>query len=326
MKASFILSLDLELAWGSIDKPEMFRRNEKYYLETRNIVVNLLQLFEKYQFGCTWAIVGHLFLDRCEERNGIKHPEIVRSILENGKPDWFSVDPCTSIKRDPLWYGKDIVENILKCSVDQEIGSHSFAHILYGDTHTTQEAVDTDLKESVRLASESGLQLNSFIFPRNSEGFYHELKNHGFICYRGDTKTWYRKFQGKTKKILHICDQALGLKPNIIYPEYKESLINIPGSMLYLSRDGFRKFIPIASRVRKAKKGIDQAIRSKSIFHLWFHPFNIASDSDNLLKGLEDILLYLKTREKKGEIEVLTMGEIAKREIESNYFHSKKGF
>ena len=47
--------------------------------------------------------------------------------------------------------------------------------------------------------------------------------------------------------------------------------------MLYLSCAGIRKFIPISSHYPKAK-GINRAIKRGEVFHLWFHPFNLASN------------------------------------------------
>jgi hypothetical protein len=55
----------------------------------------------------TWAIVGHLFLDHCEKEDGIPHKDMPR--FTDG---WYSCDPCTGIHKDPLYYGRDIIEKI----------------------------------------------------------------------------------------------------------------------------------------------------------------------------------------------------------------------
>jgi len=85
--------------------------------------------------------------------------------------------------------------------------------------------------------------------------------------------------------------------------------------MLYLSRDSFRKFIPIKSREIKAKKGIDNAIKQKKIFHLWFHPFNLATDEVKLFKGLENILKYVDKKRSENLLEVKTMSQCVESKI-----------
>ena len=50
--------------------------------------------------------MGHLFLDHCEKEDGIPHKNMPRF-----KEDWYSCDPCSDIKRDPLFYGRKKVED-----------------------------------------------------------------------------------------------------------------------------------------------------------------------------------------------------------------------
>ena len=87
-KGVFTLSLDFELIWGTADLGlDQFKK--LCLIERETVIDRLLQLFEKYQFPATWAILGHLFLDRCEAA----HPEIVRSEFGWLKEDWFAHDP-----------------------------------------------------------------------------------------------------------------------------------------------------------------------------------------------------------------------------------------
>ena len=81
--------------------------------------------------------------------------------------------------------------------------------------------------------------------------------------------------------------------------------------MFYLQINGLRGLIPISSRIHKAKKGIKKAIRNKKIFHLWFHPFNIATDQEKLLCGLEEIFKEVYLSLENGELETKSMGEVA---------------
>ena len=310
-KGAFVISLDVELSWGMIDKPEQLRRNTRYFEQARDCIDKLIALFEKYNISATWAVVGHLFLKECHVLDGQKHPDIPRSKYPWYSKDWFEECPCTNDKDDPLWYGQDIINRITNCKVRQEVACHSFAHIPYGDKNTSRATVKADLSHCISEAERSGLQLESFIFPRNDVGYVDELNCFGFRAYRGKEPMWYKVFPKKLRKACHIIDQLLAICPPVCLPEYDQGLYNIPGSMFYIPMNGFRSLIPIKSRIRKAKKGIRKAIRQKKIFHLWFHPFNIATNQEKLLYGLEEILKEVCTERRDGELETKSMGEIA---------------
>ena len=129
-KPIFIISLDTELIWGNIAYPssETVSLMKKDSKKVRGCIDILLNLFEKYNIPATWAIVGHLFLDHCECEDGIPHQDMPRF-----KEEWYSSDPCTDIQKDPLYYGKDIVEKILSNRIEHEVGCHSFSHVIFSE-------------------------------------------------------------------------------------------------------------------------------------------------------------------------------------------------
>jgi peptidoglycan/xylan/chitin deacetylase (PgdA/CDA1 family) len=312
-KGIFTISLDTELAWGVVDKPKYLKSNLKYYEKTREVIEKLFVLFTQYEVSATWAVVGHLFLDTCKPVNGQKHPEILRSNYPRYKNDWFAADPCTNFNQDPFWYGRDIVHKIRSCPVIQEIGCHSFSHLIFGDKNTRRETVQSELEACQGLANTLGIKLRSFVFPRNLEGYLDELKKAGFLTFRGSEPLWYRSFPRKVQKVCHMVDQLLSFSPPVIVPKEKEGLVVIPGSMLYLSMDGFRKYIPLKARIKKAGKGLQKAVKEKKIFHLWFHPYDLATAPEKLLQGFEEILKEAASLREKGCLEIRTMCEIAQK-------------
>jgi hypothetical protein len=306
----FVLSLDTELAWGTVDKPDRLKNNIKYYRQSRDCIEKILMLLEKYNISATWAIVGHLFLKECNTVNGQKHLDFPRSTYPWYSKDWFEESPCTNEGEEPLWYGQDIIKKIANCRVRQEIASHSFAHIPYGNENTERATVRADLSNCIHEAEKAGLKLRSFIFPRNNVGYLDELKNYEFEAYRGVEPLWYRRFPPIFKKVASIIDQLLAISPPVSLPEYGQGLYNIPGSMIYRSKNGIRRLLSIDLRVIKAKKGIRKAIRDKKVFHLWFHPYNIATSQAKLLYGLEEIFKEVQRRRERGEVEAKSMDEI----------------
>lgn len=287
-KGVFTLSLDTELSWGAVDKPHALIKNRPYYEKSREVTDKMLSLMEKYNISATWAVVGHLFLDKCEKEC-----------------------PCTDLEDSPLWYGRDIIKKIMDSKVYQEIGSHSFSHIIFGDKNTRRETIAADIKKCIEESKKIGLEMESFVFPRNSIGYIDEIKKAGFKVFRGVEPSWYSKFPGGIKKVCHIIDQILAVTPPVNNPLKREGLIDIPASMLYLPMNGFRKYIPLKSRILKAERGIKKAVDERKIFHLWFHPFNIATNPEKLLYGLENIFEKVDHERRKGNLQIKTMKEMA---------------
>lgn len=289
----FTISLDLELIWGTQDLFGKDGFGEMCLIERRTVIDRLLELFAEFDISATWCIVGHLFLDECAEIEGIKHPEIIRPQHSWKNGDWFDLDPSSNIDDAPLFYGRDIVEKIRDFPVYQEIGSHSFSHIIYGDEGCSVEAARTDLAECVSVAEKLGVQMTSFVFPRNEIGHLDQLRAAGFSTYRGVEPNWYelRSVPHSVRRLLRLIDVVNATIPPTVLPVKDSSgLWNIPGSAMFFPMDGVRRHIPMSRRVRRAHRGLETAAGDKRIFHFWFHPTNLVNSIDEMFAGLRKIL------------------------------------
>jgi hypothetical protein len=309
-KGSFMLSLDTELAWGGVHDRSYLRRSHLFE-GTRNAIARLIVLLERYEIRATWAVVGHLFLDKCGPVNGTKHYEVVRPTYSWMQGDWFDGDPCTNLENAPFWYAPDIVENILNCRTPQEIGCHGFSHIIAGDPGCSPECFESELKASQAAARQWGITLKSFVFPRNSIGHLDVLATNGFTSYRGVLPRWHDRLTGPAKRVGRMLDNTLPVPTTTAMPQHTEGLWNLPATCFYLHREGWARRIPIGMRVQKANLGMRRAANDGSLFHLWFHPFNLASDPDGLLRGLESIFEEVARLRDSGKLENPTMGELA---------------
>ncbi len=308
-KGSFVLSIDTEMAWGSVHNGSFVSR-WGHYEKTREAISRLLDLMERYEIRATWAVVGHLFLDQCRADAGLKHGEITRPEYEWFNGDWFDADPCGHTEKDPFWYGPDIVRQIKDCRVPQEIGSHGFSHMIMGDPGCTRETFESEIQACVDVAKEWGVDLKSFVFPRNSVGHLDVLASHGFSSFRGEAPDWYSSLPSPLRRLGRALDSVLPIPPPVITP--KENVIwDIPASYFYPHRDGWNKAVPIGLGIYKTKLGLERAAKQRSIFHLWFHPFNLASDLDGLLKGLEIVFQRVSKLREAGRLDNSTMGDLA---------------
>ena len=110
-----VISIDTELAWGEAHRRGGDTAGHDYGAE-RPIIDQMLAMFARYELSATWAVVGHLFLDKCDSSNGHVHPEIVRPDYPWLNGDWYDIDPTSNLTDAPTYYGRDIVERILACS------------------------------------------------------------------------------------------------------------------------------------------------------------------------------------------------------------------
>jgi len=309
-KGAFVLSIDTELAWGFVHLPKE-KHPDHQFREARSVVGSLLSLMEQYEIKATWAIVGHLFLERCDPVGGQKHPEIDRSRYTWLSRDWFEPDPCGDLERNPFWYGPDIVDRILACPVPQEVGCHSFSHVFANDAGCTKESFDSELRACRKLAEQKGISLKSFVFPKNGIAHVDLLSQNRFLAYRGSQPCWFKGFPRPFWRVAHKIDAFFPILPPVVLPSRSDGLWNVPASYYYAHREGWGRCLPIWMRVWKVKMGLRRAAKLGGVFHLWFHPYNLATDVQGLFHGLEQIFSEVAQLRGRGLIDNVTMGELA---------------
>lgn len=309
-RGAFILSLDFELIWGTLDLfgTNGFRR--ACAIERSIVVDRLLDLLHEYEVSATWCVLGHLFLGTCDGR----HPEIVRPTHAWVTGDWFAHDSGGNEETAPLFFGRRLVERILSCRTRQEVGAHSFSHVIFGDSGCSAATAESEVRACVDAARAMGIEMRSFAFPRNRVGHLDVLRRHGFQVYRGPGPLWYENEEETllSGRLAHLWDVTTATAPPTVLPSQDASgLWNIPGSMIYFPSHGIRALVPMRQRIRRAIKGLDAAAREKRIFHLWFHPTNLSDRTDAMFAGLRSILDHVAVLRKRSEIDVIPMAQVA---------------
>lgn len=312
MAGTFVLSLDTELAWGTFDKGG--HRAFRQHLEsTREKISSLLTLLHDRQIPATWAFVGHLFLNECSpsEDGQDPHPDVKTPRFSWYDRPWHGEDPATDRKTSPLWYGDDILDMVLEATPEHEIGCHTFSHVPLGDPAVDSETARSQLAKCCELAQERNITLRSLAFPRNNIGHFPIVKELGFTSYRGPERSWFTRLPGRMAQLGHFAHRFLAITPPVYQSLPVESgLVNIPASMFLMPPDGIRALIPGRSRIMQAKRGLHAGAKTDSVFHLWFHPWNLGGSSA-MLTWLEEILDEVATLRSQGKMRVLTMGNLA---------------
>ena len=282
-KGALCISIDLEAAWGVWDNPAPGYLSKCLELE-RMIVDRILSIFDRYDVSATWAIVGHL-LKKSEDKDAGELP---------------------------AWYAPDMIEAIRAAKTEQEIGSHSFAHIYF--SNNTREQAEADLAAARAIHELHGLEFTSFVFPRNMVDHLQLLARAGIKVFRGTDHGWYTAAPGHHPigRILHLVDTMIPLAPAVVQPlVHPNGLVELPGSMLLMGRNGLRKLVHPAVLGLKAKRGLKAAAREKGVFHLWFHPTNFYYDTEGQLATLERIVGEAALLRRERQIDIRTMGSFA---------------
>src|SRR5688572_7514620 len=128
MNSAFTISLDFELHWGGFEKWPL-KNYEQYFINTRNVVPQLLALFQQHKMHVTWASVGMLFSDS-------KHALLEAAPAVKPSYNLSELSAYHFIEHqgignteydDPFHFAKSLIQQIIK-TPNQELGSHTFAH------------------------------------------------------------------------------------------------------------------------------------------------------------------------------------------------------
>jgi peptidoglycan/xylan/chitin deacetylase (PgdA/CDA1 family) len=305
-KGTFVISLDTELSWGCFDTVGA-NRYKKAYQNTRDAIVGLCNLFDKYDIPVTWALVMHL-LDEC---NG--HEDMVSPRFE-WIEDWFGATPCSSGVDKDLWYAPDILDELLSRDVEHEIALHGYSHMILGAPGCTRGAARTEIQKAIEIAQSSGIEPNTFVFPRNSIGHLELLAEAGIQNFRGKDDYWYENYAPRAlRRPLRFRDEFLRRTPPVVTPEMRTGLLEVPGSQILRPLNHKWRYTPSNSQVKRAIKGLEKAATTGEIFHIWFHPFNIATDLERHLQMFEQILRYAARLRAENRIKVRTIDGLSEK-------------
>lgn len=304
----FTVSLDTELAWGSFDKGGVDRYREAYR-ETPAIIERLCELFDEYGVSATWAVVAHLFAD-CDGHDAdgqSGNPDLT----DTGRAEWLANAPCSTGVDRSLWYAPELLTRIGDCATPQDVGLHGYSHLVFDDH--SRAAAEAEFTDALAAARDVGLDPSSFVFPRNEIAHVDVLAEHGLDVYRGVDARWYEQTPlGPGRKPLRFLDEAIARTPPVVRPTESDGVVCLPGSQIFRPAQGAWALTPAGTQFARACKGLDRAIATGNVYHLWFHPFNLAGDAYQHYDILENILSYVDTLRANDELEIMSMSDVAR--------------
>lgn len=296
------ISLDFELHWGRFDKANILG-NEKYYIQTREVIPEILKLFKAFNIEATWATVGMLFAK--DQKEWEKYSPVDKPTYH--QPDfsayhWLGKNQV----QDKFIFAPDLIGKILQTD-GQELGSHTFSHYYTLAKGQTENQFRQDLQAANLIAQEKfKIKLSSLVFPRNqfNSTYLNICMEEGFSVIRSNPKDWYWKATQEerlVKRIFRTGDTLLPLGKKSSYPL---SDIKMKGGyplMLPASRflKPYSPHYPALNRwkMNRVRQELIRAAKEGRIFHLWWHPHNFGAYPAQSLQELREILMIFKKLE-----------------------------
>ncbi len=277
--ACFSADFELNWAWREWDS----RTRDGRGRSGRSNFPLIVQILEDFRVPVTWATVGHLFLHGCRrDCNGQAHSDLPRPPRnDRWRGDWYRHDPCTDLKRDPLWYAPDLIEKLIESRVGHEIGSHSFSHIEFAPHTSNAHLVRREIEECTAAMQPFGLYPRSLVYPFNVMG-------HQYLDLLSDLGILAVRHQDEKVKLGYPERSSSG-----VYRLYETLQVRTTERYRYMDR---------------VRLLLQEAIKCFAVLHFWFHP----SDPRSVFEGeFRQLVAYLSEQRDKGVLWVATMKELA---------------
>ena len=320
--AAFVISLDFELHWGGFEKWPL-ENYKQYFLNTRQVIPEMLALFQQCKLCVTWATVGMLFHE--SKSSLLKNAPAIKPSYDLAELSAYHFIDQYGIGKieadDPFHFANSLIKKIIDTPY-QELGSHTFAHYYCNERGQKLEQFRADLQAAQQSATIYEKKLRSLVFPRNqfNEDYLKVCYEEGFIAVRDNPRDWFWNIQSTEhesmwKRLNRGLDAYFPLGKNNTYSI--ESLqarpglpVCIPASRLlrpYRPKELFLNNLKIS----RIKSELERAARQGEIYHLWWHPHNFGHYPKESMEGLKKILDHFSFCREKYGMRSLSMGEIA---------------
>jgi peptidoglycan/xylan/chitin deacetylase (PgdA/CDA1 family) len=327
MKGIFTISLDFELHWGGFEKWSLKDGNEfdyqSYFRNTRQVIPEMLHLFEQYEVHVTWATVGMLFHRTKDEL--LKNAPTLKPGYTEEKLSAYNYIKRNGIgqdeENDPFHFAPSLIQKIISIP-HQELATHTFSHFYCNEEGQTLEQFRDDLKAAQRVAAMYDKKLASLVFPRNqfNDQYLKVCFEEGITSVRSNPLDWFwqiesTQHESKWKRLNRGLDAYFPLGKKNTYKldalYIKENFpICIPASRLLRPYNPKELFLN-NFKIKRIQEEMSRAAKKGEVYHLWWHPHNFGRYPNESLEGLRRILQHYSSCKKKFEMSSLGMGEIA---------------
>lgn len=299
------VSIEIELGWGMHDLGRYGHLSENC-AEERRYLSKLLDACDRYEVPISFDVVGHLLLEGCDGTHDGPYPE-----------GWFDADPGTSVDDDPAFYAPDVVEDVRSRSVDHELCTHTFSHVLCDRMDSA--VVDADLRRSQALHAALDGPTESLVPPRHYMAPRRVLRERGIEVVRRDVRTERQNAAARFKQLL--ADPYFRRQPRVVdgvVETYCTSFPSLSAPALPAGRKkahpAFRP-LPVSVRqrlhARRLRTTTERTADEDGHLHLWCHLFDVANEQQ--WQPLSEYVETLARLRDERDLTVATMRDLNRR-------------
>ena len=268
---------------------------------------SLVTALAKYEMPATFAFVMALTLRPDEFPDWLPR---LTDVQVDGANWMRNFRHAKSIANMEGWCCPEAFELVLD-SGKHEIGCHGFRHVPVGNVGLGSEAVSYELRSAGELARRKGIDLKTFVFPRNQIGRLDLLAELGYIGFRNASSVEGRHGRlGNLIREFNVFEASQDPEP----PSF--DLVSIPGGYFLNWKCGLRKWTPEAVTLARWRSILDDAATTGRVALLYLHPHNLISGPGTLELFCRVLQLASNLRESKG-LEILTQAEYCERSVKT---------
>jgi peptidoglycan/xylan/chitin deacetylase (PgdA/CDA1 family) len=315
MAGSLIISLDFELHWGGAEVWDI-KEKASCFINTRKVIMEMLQLFQDFNIKVTWATVGFLFAETRDEAVSFFPPR--QPSYLNQSLNYYRLFEDSAVgsneEEDPFHFGYSLIEEIKK-TPGQELASHTFSHYYCNESGQTKEEFQMDLAATQKIADNIfNTNLTSLVFPRNqyNKEYLESLRVNNFKVIRTNPDVWFWKKNYVFTPLARALDTLLPISSRLSYPDSKiltkENIVLLPASRFFRPYCHKEKFVQ-KLKVNRIKNEMFLAAKHGENYHLWWHPHNFGYFPQENMSQLKDILEFYLILKKDFSFNSKNMGD-----------------
>ncbi len=309
-----IISLDFELLWGVFDVVEL-HKTENYFLNTRKVIPQILENFEKNGVNATWATVGMLFNENWEEWEFNQPNQLPH--YQNSKLSAYSFgEKIKSKETEKYCFAPKVIQKI-NGTAGQELGTHTYSHYYCLETGPKKEDFQADLQMAVKVSKNVNSTLKSLVFPRNQikEDYLDICRSLGLVNVRSNPSSWYwsdTQSETLSTKLARTGDAYFSLGKKSYSSEglkvHENGLIEQKASRFL--RPVENNFLLRKLKITRILSEMTYAAKNNQVYHLWWHPHNFGHKPEESLKDLKILIAHYLNLKNTYAFQSLTMQQL----------------
>jgi len=312
-QSGLIISLDLELAWGVLDR-STFEQYQKNIDGVPDVVRRLLSTFASRSIRATWAAVGLLGCADADDARSMA-PGVVPSYRNQRLSPYRVLNGLTAGTAPHRYFAPDLLSEIVS-SPGQELATHTFSHYYCMEPGQNAEQFRADLRAASSVNARFGKRPTSIVFPRNQSNpaYLKICHEEGLRSYREQPTPWMYRPGGEKRlagRAARLLDAYLPLARVA-----SQGVARHPSGMLAIPASRFlRPAVPgrVAEqvRLRRILAEMRATVQNGGFYHLWWHPHNFGINAQHNLEFLSRVLDHFEALRHRFGMQSVTMAEAA---------------